>query len=53
MHETVPTKFTGAKKYVLDEELAKIVNITMGLEMPLLLKGEQRNGVSVPEDAIL
>jgi hypothetical protein len=27
-------KFTGASKYVLDEELAKIVNISMALEMP-------------------
>jgi hypothetical protein len=33
-------RFTGASKYVLDEELAQIVNITMALEMPLLLKGE-------------
>ena len=29
-------KFTGASKYVLDEELAKIVNITMALEMHAL-----------------
>ena len=36
--------FTGAKKYVLDEELAKIVNISMALEMPLLLKGEPGTG---------
>jgi len=33
-------KFSGASRYVLDEELAKIVNISMALEMPLLLKGE-------------
>ncbi|MBA3027995.1 MAG: MoxR family ATPase, partial [Desulfobacteraceae bacterium] len=33
-------KFVGGKRYVLDEELAKIVNISMALEMPLLLKGE-------------
>ena len=32
--------FSGAKRYVLDDELAKIVNISMALEMPLLLKGE-------------
>ena len=32
--------FNGASKYVLDEELAKIVNISIALEMPLLLKGE-------------
>ena len=36
--------FTGGSKYVLDNELAKIVNITMALEMPLLLKGEPGTG---------
>ena len=36
--------FRGASKYVLDEELAKIVNISMALEMPLLLKGEPGTG---------
>ena len=35
-----PGQFSGATKYVLDEELASIVNISMALEMPLLLKGE-------------
>ena len=36
--------FTGGSKYILDNELAKIVNITMALEMPLLLKGEPGTG---------
>jgi MoxR-like ATPase len=36
--------FRGASTYVLDEELAKIVNISMALEMPLLLKGEPGTG---------
>ncbi len=36
--------FTGAKRYVLDPELAGIVNISMSLEMPLLLKGEPGTG---------
>jgi len=37
-------QFSGSSKYVLDEELAKIVNISMVLEMPLLLKGEPGTG---------
>ena len=46
------TKFTGTSKYVLDEELAKIVNITMALEMPLLLKGEPGTGKTMLAHAI-
>jgi len=46
------TKFTGATMYVLDEELAKIVNITMALEMPLLLKGEPGTGKTMLAHAI-
>mgnify|MGYP000548294909 CR=1 FL=1 len=45
-------KFTGATKYVLDEELAKIVNISMELEMPLLLKGEPGTGKTMLAHAI-
>jgi len=45
-------RFTGATKYVLDEELAKIVNITMALEMPLLLKGEPGTGKTMLAHAI-
>jgi len=52
MHKTVPVKFSGAKKYVLDEELAKIVNISMALEMPLLLKGEPGTGKTMLGHAI-
>ena len=37
-------EFKGSHKYILDDELAKIVNITMALEMPLLLKGEPGTG---------
>lgn len=40
----VHATFTGARKYVLDDELAKIVNISIALEMPLLLKGEPGTG---------
>ena len=46
------TKFTGATRYVLDEELAKIVNISMALEMPLLLKGEPGTGKTMLAHAI-
>jgi MoxR-like ATPase len=44
--------FTGASKYVLDEELAKIVNISMALELPLLLKGEPGTGKTMLAHAI-
>jgi len=45
--------FTGATKYVLDQELAKIVNISMVLEMPLLLKGEPGTGKTMLAHAIV
>ncbi len=44
--------FTGAQQYVLDEELASIVNISMALEMPLLLKGEPGTGKTMLAHAI-
>ena len=37
-------EFTGTTTYVLDDELREIVNLTIGLEMPLLLKGEPGTG---------
>ena len=46
------TVFSGASKYVLDEELAKIVNISIALEMPLLLKGEPGTGKTMLAHAI-
>jgi len=45
-------KFSGASKYVLDDELAKIVNISIALEMPLLLKGEPGTGKTMLAYAI-
>ncbi len=45
-------QFAGATRYVLDRELAKIVNISMALEMPLLLKGEPGTGKTMLAHAI-
>ena len=36
--------FSGGRRYVLDSELASIVNVSIALEMPLLLKGEPGTG---------
>jgi len=44
--------FQGARKYVLDQELASIVNISMKLEMPLYLKGEPGTGKTMLAHAI-
>ncbi len=46
------TLFEQNARYVLDDELAKIVKISMALEMPLLLKGEPGTGKTMLAHAI-
>jgi len=50
--EYLQTRLEKSSKYVLDEELAKIVRISMALEMPLLLKGEPGTGKTMLAHAI-
>ncbi len=50
--ESTNGNFSGSTRYVLDEELASIVNISMALEMPLLLKGEPGTGKTMLAHAI-
>jgi len=52
VNENSEKNFSGATRYVLDEELAQIVNISMALEMPLLLKGEPGTGKTMLAHAI-
>ena len=52
MNKELISEFQGARKYVLDQELASIVNISMKLEMPLLLKGEPGTGKTMLAHAI-
>lgn len=46
------SSFDGSSDYVLDDELASIVNISMTLEMPLILKGEPGTGKTMLAHAI-
>jgi len=51
-NKTLDRKFSGGSRYILDDELASIVNISMALEMPLLLKGEPGTGKTMLAHAI-
>lgn len=53
MNETANvTQFEGGSKYILDPDLKQIVNVSMALEMPLLLKGEPGTGKTMLAYAI-
>ena len=52
LENDLQTNLQQSAKYVLDEELARIVNVTMALEMPLLLKGEPGTGKTMLAHAI-
>ncbi len=45
-------RFTGTKTYILDPELARVVNVAIRLELPLLLKGEPGTGKTLLAHAI-
>ena len=51
-NNTLNEKFSGAIRYILDDELAGIVNVSMALEMPLLLKGEPGTGKTMLSHAV-
>ncbi len=53
MNETEErVQFEGGAKYILDPDLKQIVNVSMALEMPLLLKGEPGTGKTMLAYAI-
>lgn len=47
-----PLEFRGTDDYLADSELATIVNVSMALEMPLLLKGEPGTGKTLLAHAV-
>lgn len=47
-----PKEFSGTASYVLDDELRKVVNVAIRLELPLLLKGEPGTGKTLLASAV-
>ncbi len=52
MNSANRVQFEGGSKYILDPDLKQIVNVSMALEMPLLLKGEPGTGKTMLAYAI-
>jgi MoxR-like ATPase len=52
LNKSTDQNFSGASRYILDDELASIVNVSMALEMPLLLKGEPGTGKTMLAHAV-
>jgi len=46
------TKITGTSTYILDDELGRVVDVAIRLELPLLLKGEPGTGKTLLAHAI-